>query len=327
MAATKTLEERQNDFKERLKRLYPDYELLSEYVNGDTKVKLKYKKTGYIWEIKPRDLNGKRQCKDAALEKKSKNTKRFTKEVVLDRIKNNFPNENYDIKFNNNIIKNQSDIITVTHGKCKKTFNISIKDFLSRKKGCPYCYKKAAKTVKEINEQFQAIEDLKDYECTERFKKDGHVYGHIIHHCKKCNNNEFDIRISDMLSKHEQRCRVCSVIDNESKAVKKIKKYLDENNINYKQEVKYKTCRDIFELPFDFYLTDYDLLIEYDGEQHFKASGFFKEENVFNIKRHDRMKDAWCKKNNKDLLRINYKQDPIQILEEYLNENYDVVEE
>lgn len=39
------------------------------------------------------------------------------------------------------------------------------------------------------------------------------------------------------------------------------------------------------------------------------------------------MKDTWCKENNKDLLRINYKQDPIQILEEYLNENYDVVEE
>lgn len=42
MAATKTLEERTNDFKQRLKELYPDYLLESGYVNADTYVFLRH---------------------------------------------------------------------------------------------------------------------------------------------------------------------------------------------------------------------------------------------------------------------------------------------
>ena len=30
------------------------------------------------------------------------------------------------------------------------------------------------------------------------------------------------------------------------------------------------------------------------------------------------MKNKWCKENNKDLLRINYKQDAVSILDNYL---------
>lgn len=324
MAATKSYEERKQDFLNRLKKLYPDYTLISEYINNDTFITLKHK-DGYIWKTKPRYLNGIRQCKEISLKEKSKNTTPFTKESVLQRIKEKFPNDSYDIKFPDEI-KNQFDKIKITHNKCNKTYEMDIKGFISRKKGCPFCYGKTPKTVEGINEEFQSREDLKDYECTEVYKITGHVYGHIIHHCDKCHNNEFDIRISDMLSKHEQRCKICRIIEHESKAVKKIKKYLNDNNISYKQEKIFETCKDLYQLPFDFYLEDYDLLIEYDGEQHYKPS--FGDIKKFKLcQKHDEIKNEWCKKNNKDLLRINYKQDPISVLNNYLKENYELVDE
>ena len=323
MAATKSYEERKQDFLNRLKKLYPDYTLISEYINNDTFITLKHK-DGYIWKTKPRYLNGIRQCKEISLKEKSKNTTPFTKESILQRIKEKFPNDSYDIEFPDEI-KNQFDKIKITHNKCNKTYEMNIKGFISRKKGCPFCYGKTPKTVEGINKEFQSREDLKDYECTEVYKITGHVYGHIIHHCDKCHNNEFNIRISDMLSKHEQRCKICSIIEHESKAVKKIKKYLNDNNISYKQEKKFKTCKDKQLLPFDFYLEDYDLLIEYDGKQHYKNS--FGEESFKLCQKHDEIKNEWCKKYNKDLLRINYKQDPISVLDNYLKENYELVNE
>ena len=193
MAATKSFEERKQDFLNRLKNLYPDYELISEYVNGDTFITLKHK-DGYIWKTKPRYLNGIRQCKEVALKEKSKNTTPFTKESILKRIKEKFPDDSYNIEFTKEI-KNHFDKIIITHEKCGKTYEMDIKGFLSRKKGCPFCYGKSPKTIEEINKTFKSREDLKDYECNNIYKKDGHVYGHIIHHCEKCHNNEFNIRI------------------------------------------------------------------------------------------------------------------------------------
>lgn len=316
------MKKEKNDFIKRLKELYPDYELISDYVNGDTFIFLKHKE-GYIWKTKPRYLNGKRQCPEIAIKEKSKNVEKFTKESLKKRIKEKF-GEDYLITFKSDEIKNQMDLVTITHKTCKHSYDIDIKGFLSRKKGCPFCYGKTARTKEEVNELFQLKEDLKDYECTEVFTKDGHCYGNIIHHCKKCNNSKYIIRISDMLSIHNNRCQKCAFIENESRAVKSIKKYLDENHINYEQEKKYKTCKDKKSLPFDFYLPEYNLIIEYDGIQHFKNT-YNDEETFLQCQKHDKMKNKWCKENNKDLLRIKYTvKDPILYLENYLNENYEI---
>ena len=71
MPNIKPLDERKMNFIKRLERLYPDYKLISEYVNNDTMVVLKHK-DGYYWETKPRYLDGKRQCKEIARQNKRK---------------------------------------------------------------------------------------------------------------------------------------------------------------------------------------------------------------------------------------------------------------
>jgi len=89
---------------------------------------------------------------------------------------------------------------------------------------------------------------------------------------------------------------------------KKIKEFLDQNSINYIREKKFETCKNIKELPFDFYLPDYKICIEYDGELHYRSSKIFGGESTLKrIKKNDDIKSKWCSENNIKLLRIPYK--------------------
>ena len=65
-------------------------------------------------------------------------------------------------------------------------------------------------------------------------------------------------------------------------------------------------------LKFDLYLPEYNLCIEYDGEQHFEPVRFAgcSIENATqafeNTKINDQIKNEYCKNNNISLLRIPY---------------------
>ena len=90
---------------------------------------------------------------------------------------------------------------------------------------------------------------------------------------------------------------------------KKIKKFLIENNIKFYQEKIFKECFFKKELPFDFYIPEYNLLIEYDGEHHFMPIKLFGgQENFELIQKKDKIKNEWAKRNKIKLIRINYKE-------------------
>ncbi len=101
-------------------------------------------------------------------------------------------------------------------------------------------------------------------------------------------------------------CQSCG----DSKGEREIRKWLDENNIKYVSQKKFKDCRNILPLPFDFYLPDYNICIEYDGEQHFKQIKKFGGKVGYEIRiNNDKIKDDFCENNNITLIRINYKED------------------
>lgn len=102
---------------------------------------------------------------------------------------------------------------------------------------------------------------------------------------------------------HGRRCPVC----NQSTGEVKIEKILRTWDIRFVNQFKFKDCKDIRPLPFDFYLTDYNMCIEYDGIQHYKAFDFFGgEKRLQEYKRHDKLKNKFCKQNNILILRIPY---------------------
>ena len=93
-----------------------------------------------------------------------------------------------------------------------------------------------------------------------------------------------------------------------SKGEEKIIGSLIEAQIPFISQKKFDTC--VFpdtgrQLIFDFYLPEQNILIEYDGEQHFHKVRNDRYGYDGIIKR-DNFKNQWCKTNNISLIRIPY---------------------
>lgn len=99
----------------------------------------------------------------------------------------------------------------------------------------------------------------------------------------------------------------------ESKIVRKLTQWLDKNNIEYEKEKKFEGCKDKRKLPFDFYIPSKNILIEIDGEHHFRPMGTWKNQNKIRsssnfeyTQYHDELKNNFCRDNNIKLIRIPY---------------------
>lgn len=96
-----------------------------------------------------------------------------------------------------------------------------------------------------------------------------------------------------------------------SKGEEKIALSLKELNIqNYRQHT-FEGCRNPktnYLLYFDFYLPNQNLVIEYQGEQHYLYSprGHFDKTSLDNLRERDEIKRKFCKENNIKLIEIPY---------------------
>ena len=113
-----------------------------------------------------------------------------------------------------------------------------------------------------------------------------------------------------------------------SEGVELIKQFLQNNKIQFETESWREDLRSIKGKPlqFDFYLSDYNCFIEFDGEQHYKHNRYFTLEGV----ERDKMKNAYCLKNKIKLYRIPYSEKQILYslteLSQLLNDKYLVTE-
>jgi len=90
----------------------------------------------------------------------------------------------------------------------------------------------------------------------------------------------------------------------QSAGERKISAFLRSEGVEFKREYFFKGLYNTTKthlLFFDFYLPEYNLCIEYDGEQH------FSENKPQRQRENDFLKNAYCLKNNIHLLRISYK--------------------
>lgn len=94
-------------------------------------------------------------------------------------------------------------------------------------------------------------------------------------------------------------CGAC----NESKGEKELARVLDYFLLTYQREKSFDTCRSINPLPFDFYIPEFNCLIEFDGIQHYEDLGWGTTETT---KKHDIIKNEWAEANDYKLLRIPY---------------------
>lgn len=126
----------------------------------------------------------------------------------------------------------------------------------------------------------------------------------------KCScGNTFETSISSFQN-GKTRCDECS--KSISRYEKNIMEFLDGEGIAYIRQYKFNDCRNVLPLPFDFYLKEYNSLLEVDGEGHFHVCHFNgicreKAEKTFLLtQQNDNIKNEYCKRKNIPLLRISY---------------------
>lgn len=167
----------------------------------------------------------------------------------------------------------------------------------SKNAACPLC---VTRSVPKSNLQFQQeVEELVGDEYT-------FLEQYVGAHCKiKCRHNRcghvWSTQPCNFLTGYG--CPKCS----QSQGERTISKWLRDRDIHSIPQKKFIDCFDKSCLPFDFYVPQYNLAIEYDGEQHYKPEIFFGGEEAYKIRhRHDLIKNKYCEDNNINLLRIPY---------------------
>jgi len=121
-----------------------------------------------------------------------------------------------------------------------------------------------------------------------------------------------------------QGCPKCKISIGEIE----IMAYMDEKNISYVYQKLFSDCRSPkgYPLKFDFFIPKNNVVIEYDGKQHFYSGQIMRgqyvttEEDLEYSRVKDKIKDDYCKANSFNLIRISYINQGIirQTLEEKL---------
>ena len=84
----------------------------------------------------------------------------------------------------------------------------------------------------------------------------------------------------------------------------KIAALLESMNLKFEQQKSFDDCINVNKLKFDFYVSSLNLLIEYDGEYHYKP--LFGQKNLDDQITRDNIKNQYCKSKKINLLRISY---------------------
>ena len=106
-------------------------------------------------------------------------------------------------------------------------------------------------------------------------------------------------------------CPTCS----QSKGEERIAYILSKYNIQFDRQKRFDACRAKAHLPFDFYfqLGESYILIEYDGEQHFRPiEGWSGQEAFEQRKLYDKIKTDFALKYGFSLIRIPYTEKDIE---------------
>ena len=285
------------EFIEELKIVNPEITVIDEYVNRRTKIEVKHN-CGYQWKVTPNSLLQGNSCPKCsrvkANKKKTKTTKQFIEELKI---------------VNPEIIVIGKYVGSLTKIKIQHTCGNkweAIPKNLLKGSSCPKCSKiKTSKKLAKTTKQF--IEELKgvNSEIT--------VIGNYINSQTKIevkHNCGYQWKVTPDSLLQGTSCPRC----NESKGEKFLSKVLKSNNIPFVSQFNLvKNPKTNYWLRSDFAILNKEkepiLIIEYDGEQHFKSVDYFGgEEALKDTQYRDSVKDEYCKDNNIPFLRFNYKQ-------------------
>lgn len=186
-------------------------------------------------------------------------------------------------------------------------YKISCDNFYNGRR-CPYCTTRRGKV--HPKDSFGALYPEKAKHWSENNKKSPYEvtpYSNIKYKfiCENC-GSEFERDLANLnRADIGVFCREC----NSSQLEIKAKNVLEKYNIDYKTQIKYEDLLGLGNgnLSYDFYLPDYNLLIECQGIQHEEwRKNWITKEDFEKQLEHDRRKKQYAKEHNINLLEIWY---------------------
>ena len=257
---------------------------LEEYKNGRTKIKIHCNVCNKDSSLLPSSLYMGHGCPTC------RGTPRKTHDEFVEEMKN--VNNNIEII---GVYKNSKTKLKVRCSVCGYEWESAPNTLLAHK-GCVKCSGLKRKTQAEFIERMNIVHP--EITVMGEYKNNTTKVKCLCKHC-----NGYFYGIPHAMLDAGNGCPICS----SSRGERRIRNWLDDNRIEYIAEHKFSDCKDKSLLPFDFYLKDLNVVIEYDGKQHYEPNEYFGGKLGFEaIKRHDEIKNQYCKDNHVALIRIPY---------------------
>ncbi|USL89460.1 homing endonuclease [Bacillus phage vB_BceH_LY2] len=190
--------------------------------------------------------------------------------------------------------------LEMKHVKCGTVYKVAPSDFIKGRR-CKKCYVKSR--YKTNAEWLRQVNDLTgyDYEFLEEYKGDSIKlrYKHVCGGVHSVTPNNFI---------NGTRCTICK----ESIGEANVRLYLERKGINFKTQHSFEGLVSTKKLSYDFFLPDMDILIEFQGVQHYEPVEFFGGQTSFDKQvAHDKLKRDFAKDNHYLLIEIKYTNDTI----------------
>jgi len=257
----------------------------SNYINYMEKIEIRCSIHGSFLQTPNNHIGLKQGCP------KCSNRYNYTTDEIISKFKEKHNKYDYSyVLYKNNYTKVR--IICPIHGIFEQT---PLNHLLGQ--GCPECNGKNRKSIQKFIEESNNIHNKK-YNYSLVCYKNNNTKVKII-----CPEHGVFLQSPKCHIHRKQGCPHCKKSIGENI----IEKTLIDNNIYFIKQKIFDKCVDKRKLPFDFYLPDYNTCIEYDGIQHFEVIEYWGGEDYYEyIKKHDNIKNNFCKNNNIKLLRIKY---------------------
>lgn len=279
---------------------YSDYTILSEYQNSHKKVKIRHNTCGNIFYMSPNSFLCGRGCPPCGtlslIKKQLKTNEQINKEIEHLHI---HLVGKYTGAFNHVLV--HCDI-------CNADYSVRIHD-LKEHDRCPNCSGRRRKTQESFEKEVKELVDDDEYTVLGKFTT---VHNKILMKHNKC-GTEYMVTPHNFL--RGKRCPRCAVSHGEDI----ISRILRDMNIEFIPQKRFEGCRDKNTLPFDFYLPKQNVLIEYQGEQHYSPQKHFGGEEYFSyVAKHDEIKLNFSISKGINLICINYKINTYDDIKNYI---------
>lgn len=277
------------DYKERIELLFPqwNYEIIE--FNG-------YKKPAKVL------------CKDCGTLLEFNRAANITRKNNVCKCYHRFANFHDKLhylseKCNFTILKDDANeqYKTIRCNRCGTVMTRSIVSILNTPTHCDCCNKYREGISHYTQEEIQVKLDEQFYKEYELIEYHGVSKEALLKH-KNC-GFIFKIRqLSDLFNGRNRGCPKCYQF--KSKGEQSIMRFLEDNKIKYIPQKSFAPLNKS-KYRFDFFLPEFNLAIEYQGEQHFYNTHWFHDD-LNSTQKRDEVKRNYCKENNIELLEIPY---------------------